>query len=584
MYNKFTFFVNTYADKTQQNKSVAIANVAVQKRSSGKAAHTFVDNRPKAIAQRKSQEAINNSPRVQQLKAYRSMTVLKGENNTGLPDEKHLPHKAGHVVQKQEGVKPVSQMGVIQMVSKDDYSGKDLQTFLLIKNKIKDSRSGYSDLEINRILAGVPISEMNIIISWGTGYINSNNLKWNINALDILKSPSRFSPPKGEEAEIPQVTQVNLQEPAGASNQVNSMSASSSSSPPHVADEESDLANFESGFMPKEPAGASNRVNSMSASSSSSLPHVAGEESDWANFKSGFMPKEPASASNQVNSMSASSSSPPMHIADEQSDRTNFKSASTSSSSSSSSSMPKNFAGFGRTNDITTGGQLITQGLANCIAIVAYNQKHAIMAHFDTLQCMDGNKPSKAFLSKFKNHLAAELKKKSPHSIEEPKFCVSMGSFWSTAFSTNKIRDEWMKRSEGEDIEYKNRTDIPLQAIFNICKEVFNVAPDKSGSIAIFDTIEKTISAHASTDDKGWDEGNSAGEEIKYSEITHEKPPPPIMDKKKPPPPIMDKKKPPPPIMDKKKLPPLNLLRYQPLNINPTRPPDQNNQGNNKNI
>ncbi len=101
--------MNTHADKSQENKSQAVANSLPKLQSESESTFQFVDNRPEAIAQRKLQEAINNSPRVQPLKAYQEMAnnspqvkqlrasqlmadnftskpVQQEENNTGLPD------------------------------------------------------------------------------------------------------------------------------------------------------------------------------------------------------------------------------------------------------------------------------------------------------------------------------------------------------------------------------------------------------------------------------------------------------------------------------------------------------------------
>lgn len=104
--------MNTHVDKTQENKSQAVANSLPKLKSGSKSAFEFVDNRPETIAQRKLQEAINNSPRVQQLRAYQEMAnnsaqvkqaaqlnamtdnhsaqqegpIQRKENNTGLPN------------------------------------------------------------------------------------------------------------------------------------------------------------------------------------------------------------------------------------------------------------------------------------------------------------------------------------------------------------------------------------------------------------------------------------------------------------------------------------------------------------------
>lgn len=65
--------MNTHAEKTQENKSQAVANGFSQKQSSSESTFQFVDNRPEAIAQRKLQEMANNNPQLKQLKAIQEM-------------------------------------------------------------------------------------------------------------------------------------------------------------------------------------------------------------------------------------------------------------------------------------------------------------------------------------------------------------------------------------------------------------------------------------------------------------------------------------------------------------------------------
>lgn len=159
--------MHTHADKTQKNKSHLVANAVTQKQRDGESTFQFVDNRPKAIAQRKLQEMANDSPQAKQAAQFQTMAdnnsvqqkqpIQKKENNTGLPDnlksgienlsgysmddvkvhrnsdkpaqlqahayaqgtdihlgkgqEKHLPHEAWHVVQQKQGrVKPTMQL------------------------------------------------------------------------------------------------------------------------------------------------------------------------------------------------------------------------------------------------------------------------------------------------------------------------------------------------------------------------------------------------------------------------------------------------------------------------------------------
>jgi hypothetical protein len=159
--------MNSHADKTQENESQSVANAISQKQSVGKSAFQFVDNRPEAIAQRKLNEMVNNSPQAKQAAQLRAMSdsytsqqeqpIQKIKNKTGLTDnlkegienlsgysmddvkvhynsdkpaqlqahayaqgtdihlapgqEKHLPHEAWHVVQQRQGrVKPTIQL------------------------------------------------------------------------------------------------------------------------------------------------------------------------------------------------------------------------------------------------------------------------------------------------------------------------------------------------------------------------------------------------------------------------------------------------------------------------------------------
>ncbi len=135
-------------EKQKENKSQAVTNYVAQKKSDGKLAIGFVDNRPKVIAQRKMRALANDSI---------SQPIQKKENSTGLPDnlkagmenlsghsmddvkvhynsskpaqlnahayaqgtdihlsagqEKHLPHEAWHLVQQKQGrVKPTLQL------------------------------------------------------------------------------------------------------------------------------------------------------------------------------------------------------------------------------------------------------------------------------------------------------------------------------------------------------------------------------------------------------------------------------------------------------------------------------------------
>jgi hypothetical protein len=100
-----------HADKTSENKSKTVANNLSKKGNNAESTFQFENNRPESIAQRKLQEAINNSPQVTQLKSYQAMAdknsaqaiqrkdileeeslqekpeaIQKKENKTGLPN------------------------------------------------------------------------------------------------------------------------------------------------------------------------------------------------------------------------------------------------------------------------------------------------------------------------------------------------------------------------------------------------------------------------------------------------------------------------------------------------------------------
>lgn len=159
--------MNTYADKTQDNKNQSVTSAVTQNQNSSESSSQFVDKRPEAVTQRKLHELANNSPQqkhvfqLQELAnknyAQRNNPIQNKNNNTGLPDglktrmenlsgislddvkvhrnsdkpaqlhahayaqgtdihlasgqEKHLPHEAWHVVQQKQGrVKPTMQL------------------------------------------------------------------------------------------------------------------------------------------------------------------------------------------------------------------------------------------------------------------------------------------------------------------------------------------------------------------------------------------------------------------------------------------------------------------------------------------
>ena len=170
--------MNTHANKTKEQKSQqSTANEVSQMQVEGKSSHQFVDNRPAAVAQKKRQEVMKNSPQSKHAAQLQSIVtkhtaqqenpIQKKANNTGLPDtlktgieslsgyamddvkvhynsdkpaqlhahayaqgtdihlasgqEKHLPHEAWHVVQQKQGrVKPTMQMKAKVNINDDE--------------------------------------------------------------------------------------------------------------------------------------------------------------------------------------------------------------------------------------------------------------------------------------------------------------------------------------------------------------------------------------------------------------------------------------------------------------------------------
>lgn len=85
--------MNTYTDKTSENKSQSVAKVAFQKE--GDNGSVFTDNRPEAIAQRKLQEMASNSSRVKQLKSLQAMAdsspkVVQTKSSGKMPGNKNV--------------------------------------------------------------------------------------------------------------------------------------------------------------------------------------------------------------------------------------------------------------------------------------------------------------------------------------------------------------------------------------------------------------------------------------------------------------------------------------------------------------
>lgn len=104
--------MNEYVDNSSEKKGKTVANNLSKRQHNVEPALALDHNRPNAVAQRKLQEVINNSPQVNQLRSYQAMAdnhvvktmqrkdileedtlqekpepIQKKENNTGLPDK-----------------------------------------------------------------------------------------------------------------------------------------------------------------------------------------------------------------------------------------------------------------------------------------------------------------------------------------------------------------------------------------------------------------------------------------------------------------------------------------------------------------
>lgn len=66
--------MNTHAQKAQEDKNKSVTDGLSQKRSAGRTAFQFADNRAEAIVQRKLQAMADNSPQAKRLAAFRIMT------------------------------------------------------------------------------------------------------------------------------------------------------------------------------------------------------------------------------------------------------------------------------------------------------------------------------------------------------------------------------------------------------------------------------------------------------------------------------------------------------------------------------
>lgn len=112
--------MNTYADKTQKNKSQSMADAVSHKKSGSEPSFQFVDNRPEAIAQRKLKEMANNSPQVKQTIQLNKPRTIKREDDYFTDAEyqsktKNKINKKSHISitddDQRGGLNPVKESG-----------------------------------------------------------------------------------------------------------------------------------------------------------------------------------------------------------------------------------------------------------------------------------------------------------------------------------------------------------------------------------------------------------------------------------------------------------------------------------------
>ncbi|MEP0984332.1 hypothetical protein [Ekhidna sp.] len=87
-------------------------------------------------------------------------------------------------------LRPVNSSKTFQLVKKDFYRGEERKKYVTVEKNLKESRAGYSELEITRILDSVPVSNMKILLGCSIEQLNS--LPWIQHGLEILKSPQKF--------------------------------------------------------------------------------------------------------------------------------------------------------------------------------------------------------------------------------------------------------------------------------------------------------------------------------------------------------------------------------------------------------
>ena len=98
--------MNTYAEKTLENKGQSVSNDVSQKYSGAESVFQFVDNRPEVITQRRLQEMINNSPRAKRIAQLQAITNSYHQGPTGTVIQKGKKKKKGKKEKQEDGKYP----------------------------------------------------------------------------------------------------------------------------------------------------------------------------------------------------------------------------------------------------------------------------------------------------------------------------------------------------------------------------------------------------------------------------------------------------------------------------------------------
>lgn len=207
--------MNSHANKAQENKSQSVANAVSQKQSGGASTFHFEDNRTEAIAQRKLQDMVDNSPRALQLKAFQEMSdkqmktkqppvqqIIQARFYDPLPDGGERWNILLDEIETLHGSKPLPNKDDIdefittaegEWHGTDDHSASTIQfnAFITLKSKVKTGlRAGKIDtndarnvgwdaiLPIIRRIKAAGYCAVNI--SENVPYDGSNGVTWRV--------------------------------------------------------------------------------------------------------------------------------------------------------------------------------------------------------------------------------------------------------------------------------------------------------------------------------------------------------------------------------------------------------------------